>query len=476
MESERIEYLIQSGLLTPEQADDPRMVIGADAMAKKLGMDPDYMDDSLPDTIRGNASEYLAAGANVKEAEDEYGTISLPENPRTASLGMMLGDVARANRGSVNEYLLPGEGAANYFSKAGFSGVDSLDLLDRLGLGLDMADALPGGAALGAMASIPARAARKGGAVEAAEGGLAKAEDLSLIPDVDQVPLDRYDPPRGRPKNLDSILTDETADRLEGYARAGMERGGPEWYNTEPLRKAFVEELGEDVGTDRFAKYMDIVAATSPRAKVDNNIRRASEIYRRDVQGEPYVGENLGKGYGHIAQKTHDHLLKDIAETGSFDAISRPKTSSFSQNLQGNQEPMTIDTHNMAAVMGDPKFKKSPTDTQYKYLEEFEGQIAEKLGLTPAQFQASVWVGADDITGVADSRPWLDVFDTVLERTAKRDGVSKTQALRDFIRGDNNLWQLAAAVGIGGGMAGGTSDAEAEESAGRLAPGAELVN
>ena len=81
-----------------------------------------------------------------------------------------------------------------------------------------------------------------------------------------------------------------------------------------------------------------------------------------------------------------------------------------------------------------------------------------------------------DITGVADSRPWLDVFDTVLERTAKRDGVSKTQALRDFIRGDNNLWQLAAAVGIGGGMAGGTSDAEAEESAGRLAPGAELVN
>lgn len=76
MDSERIEYLIQTGLLTPEQADDPRMVMGADAMAKKLGMDPDYMDDSLSDTIRGNASEYLAAGANVMDAEEEAGRLA----------------------------------------------------------------------------------------------------------------------------------------------------------------------------------------------------------------------------------------------------------------------------------------------------------------------------------------------------------------------------------------------------------------
>ena len=85
--------------------------------------------------------------------------------------------------------------------------------------------------------------------------------DLSKVPDVPQVPLERYDPPRGRPGNLDSILIPENAARLEEVARRGEAMGGREWYNLEPLRLAFMEELGP-AGDDAFNRYIDYTAAT----------------------------------------------------------------------------------------------------------------------------------------------------------------------------------------------------------------------
>lgn len=267
--------------------------------------------------------------------------------------------------------------------------------------------------------------------------------DLTQVPDVPQRALPRYDPPRGMPSNLGPILTTQNMRRLSDIAERGKEQGGLEWYNLEPLRMAFVEELGPEAGGKAFDHYIDIVAATSPRSKVDMNIRRASHLYQRSQNGQPIGGlanSDMPKGYGHIAHNTHDSSLRDIQETGSFDAIHRPKTSSFAENLKGNQQPMTIDTHNWSAVRNDPSNKKSPSDTQYKYIEEYQAEIADKLGMTPAQFQASVWMAGD--TGVADARPFIEVFDDVLTRTAERNGTTRVKALRDFIKGDAALYSM----------------------------------
>lgn len=267
--------------------------------------------------------------------------------------------------------------------------------------------------------------------------------DLSRVPDVPQVPLERYEPPRGRPGNLDSILIPENAARLEETAKRGEQMGGREWYNLEPLRMAFLEELGPS-GDDAFARYVDYVAATSPREKVATNIRRASHFYNLDRNGMQVGGltnADLPKGYGTLAHNTHDHKLREIEEHGGLLPLKGPKVSSFAENLKGNQQPMTIDTHNFSAVRNDPKNKKSPTNTQYKYLEEYQAEIADKLGMTPAQFQASVWMAGD--TGVADSRPFMAVFDDVLTNTAERDGKSRSEALRDFINGKAPLYGLA---------------------------------
>ena len=282
--------------------------------------------------------------------------------------------------------------------------------------------------------------------------GLYDMLDMSAVPDVPQQAMERYVPPRGMPPNLQGLLTPETASRLSDYAKAGEQVGGREWYNTEPLRYAFQDILGPETGASQYGRFFDIVAATSPRSRVDSNIRRASYLYNRDAQGLPIAGltnPDLPPGYGHLAHNTQDQLLADLQRSGQFSSMNRPKTSSFAENLRGNQSPMTIDTHNFSAVVGDPSFKKSPSKTQYKYLEDFQSEIADKLNMTPAQYQASVWMGAG--TGVADARPFMQVFDDVLTRTAERDKKTKGQVLKDFIEGKAPLYSFAGAGTLLGG-------------------------
>ena len=274
--------------------------------------------------------------------------------------------------------------------------------------------------------------------------------DLSKVPDVPQVPLERYEPARGMPANLNGILTPENAKRLEETAKRGMDQGGMEWYNLEPLRYAFVEQLGEKKGNEAFGRYIDYTAATSPRSTVAGNIRRGSHFYNLDRNGQQVGGltnKDMPQGYGHIAHTTHDHKLREIEANGGLLPIKGPKVSSFAENLKGNQTPMTIDTHNFSAVRNDPKNKVSPTNTQYRYLEDFQSEIADKMGITPAQMQASVWIAGD--TGVADARPFMAVFDDVVSNTAERNGVSKSQALRDFIGGKAPLYGLAGVTAAG---------------------------
>lgn len=283
-------------------------------------------------------------------------------------------------------------------------------------------------------------------------GRMAETPGLDQVPDVPQAPLERVNPPRGMSPLLVDILTPDAADRLRGFAEEGATRGGLEWYNTSPLMQAFQSELGPDEGMAQYARFMDIMSATSPRSDVARNLRRASYLYGQNRAGLPMVDADLPEGYGHYLHRgTHGPALRDIEEQGAFASLTRPKTSSFSQNLQGNYAPLTVDTHNMAALTGDPKNKISPKPGHYRYIEEFQKEIADKLGMTPAQFQASVWVGADDITGVTDSRPVVAVLDDVVNRTAERDNDTPENVLRAFIRGDRPLWSLVGGTALAAG-------------------------
>jgi hypothetical protein len=172
-----------------------------------------------------------------------------------------------------------------------------------------------------------------------------------------QEPMERLVPPRGVSPRLQRAL--ENPEVLAGMRESiqrGVDMGADRWYHTNPIRAAFVRELGEEAGAERFARFMDYVAATSPRSDVSTNIRNASYYYTRD--GVPTVKEDLRYPYGHVAQNLHLQNAATVQGPG-WNVLQNPKPASFSQNLQGNLVPGTMDTHafrNIGMRTRDPEF------------------------------------------------------------------------------------------------------------------------
>jgi hypothetical protein len=72
------------------------------------------------------------------------------------------------------------------------------------------------------------------------------------------------------------------------------------------------------------------------------------------------------------------------------------------------------------------------------------------LGLTPAQYQASAWLGGAEQTGVRSRlTPWLDNFEARVVLSAKKLGLKKEEMLRRFIQGELPLWSLGGAAVVG---------------------------
>jgi hypothetical protein len=204
--------------------------------------------------------------------------------------------------------------------------------------------------------------------VEAAGKG-AGPMDLSgrlTIEGVPQTPLERYNPPRGVSARLqDALLNQDVVNGVSEGIQRGIDMGAHRWYQTEPIRKAFEEAYrgsnSDPGGAKAFAQFMDMVAATSPRSDVPTNIRNASYYFGLQQRGEDVPEEGVPYPYGHIAQKLHKQNFADLsaAVNPGWDLLKNPKPPSFSQNLQGNFEPVTADTHAFRAIgmrTGDPRF------------------------------------------------------------------------------------------------------------------------
>lgn len=272
---------------------------------------------------------------------------------------------------------------------------------------------------------------------------------LAEVPDVPQFNLERYQPPRGVPEATQQLASKSNINRINKVVDQGAKMGGLEWYNTEPLRQAFLEELGPQ-GQGDYARYLDYVAATSPRSNVGTNARNASYYYTLDKQGEPLPNPDvapLPQPYGHIAQRLHIQNAENIRDNGGIPVLQNPKPASFSQNLQGNQTPVTVDTHNVRLI-GLPR--DLPAKNEYGFLEAMQQKQAAKKGMTPAQYQASAWIGGGDQTGLASSAdPFVKVLEQRIQKTADARGVTPAEVLRQFIRGKAPLLS-GAGIGAGG--------------------------
>lgn len=288
---------------------------------------------------------------------------------------------------------------------------------------------------------------------------------LGEVPDVPQFNLERYVPPRGVPERTQALAAPENVARVNDVVQRGVGMGGREWYNTDPLRERFVGELGADAGPAAYQQYLDLIAATSPRSKVAENVRNASYYHSLAQQGEPLphrimkdngtwtVAEPLPSPYGHIAQGLHVQNAENVLQNGGWPVLQNPKPASFSQNLAGNQMPVTIDTHN-ARLWGMTDSKGRPVDmpakTEYGWLEQLQQQQAGNMGLTPAQYQAAAWLGGGAETGLKSAPdPFLKVLEDRVRHTAKKRGEDPEMTLRRFITGESPLLSIPAGIGLG---------------------------
>ena len=315
---------------------------------------------------------------------------------------------------------------------------------------------------------------------------------LSEVPKVPQFDLKRNEPARGVTERVQDLMKNKLVrGRMLKTLKEGLDLGGANWYNTDPLRDEFMKVLGKDHGDAAHRRYMEYVAATSPRSEVGTNARNASYYFHRERSGAgvPEVGEQNPQPYGHMAQRLHQQNAQNVV-AGGWDSTVNPKVASFVENLHGNQQPATIDTHafRLPAIHAkDPRFlnaafrkdQDSPPENirsavesgamkmkdvrpahwlsqpnaanEYGAMERYYQGLAKELGITPAQAQAAAWVGGGKLTGLAsdESKPFLRFFQDRIYKTAHETGMEPRDVMRAFIKGDIPLRKRGGEVGNG---------------------------
>ena len=265
----------------------------------------------------------------------------------------------------------------------------------------------------------------------------------------------RWETPTGRPvqepAQVAGMFGPENVQRLEGIAQQGIEQGGQRWYWLGGVLDEFITELGPELGVERFDKMMSYGAAVSPRSAVATEIKRASQLYNRNVGGlsnSPLVASMFDPGYGHLATRTaHAPNVERLERTGNVGTgIEQPKVSSYEANKQGNYQPITVDTHNMQIVSGEAR---TPKKTEYPYLEYHQKKIAEEMGIDPAEFQSALWVGGGDITGVRNTQNYTQALNQRIAKTAEILDIPEQEAKIKRRSGDLLIKSLVGGIGTG---------------------------
>ena len=91
-----------------------------------------------------------------------------------------------------------------------------------------------------------------------------------------------------------------------------------------------------------------------------------------------------------------------------------------------------------------------PSATEYAAYEKLAQQAAKRYNLTPAQFQAALWMGAGDLTNLADESQgtFMELFRRSLDKRAEERGITRREMLDDFIKNKAPL-SIAPIAGAG---------------------------
>jgi Arc/MetJ-type ribon-helix-helix transcriptional regulator len=319
---------------------------------------------------------------------------------------------------------------------------------------------------------------------------------------------------RGRPV---SEAMDKIADRLAERMRPWLGTEAQYFYHTGPIvDKAMSMGFKKEEIYDWMKEFAEAYAATSPRTETAQNIRNATLVMTKrqlgldldDIVGPGGTGINE-RGYpmmigrkGDLVEKDgvvkplvsdgiHRKLKEDV-DAGGINPDTNPKPATFAENVYGNLDGVTVDTHAVRgaldamneiepgsipidfikakyrdqykadplslnpATMIDDSIKSQTTKGQSKQVEyavfsDIYRLTAEKLGVSPAEAQSMGWFGSGDSTGLASElKSVARLLDERIDVTAQAMNESKESVFKKLLNKEIPVLSLfGAATGAG---------------------------
>ena len=326
-------------------------------------------------------------------------------------------------------------------------------------------------------------------------------------PNVSQIRGDIFRPlkPHKEAADIVKVLKSSKQQKhLEEWFEEGAKQGGLEWYNTNHLKKFAIEQFGDDMGIQLYERFLRYNAALSPNTAVIPNIRQASYWNTLDELNVPFAEQiatrtlaPIPPTYGRMGLQSVKGLLasakegtkgpillggKNIKTAGvpkyahdlqTIFPIGASKVNSFWENLLGNLSSATLDAGAMRAIAGKrggvgkkaTELRTSASKEIYGAVEDEFAKFAEKMGVAPAQAQASIWGGASKYTGVGkapvglpEGATWMEMLMSRVNKTALETGKSPKQVLTELLSGNQVLRSMVAPLlttgAVGGGLLG----------------------
>jgi hypothetical protein len=259
-------------------------------------------------------------------------------------------------------------------------------------------------------------------------------ETLTRVPQEDfmhMLPQPIYG--RDLPKNnrLVPILEsfDDVARVYADKMRPFVDKNVGYFYHTAPIYKKTEDLLQSDLAANEFMdRFSKSYAGSSPRTATEQNLLNASLLNFRDMEGFDLAYPVLNRagnndvGYPMITGMHPDLTRRLLAEEPTF--LNNPKPTSFAENVRGNLQGITADTHNIRGILvsydelnpGRIPREWFKNDTAYRMYRE--------NGLTPAILKGGIddSLGSQSVKGVSRQSEYGPIAE-ITERSANILGV-----------------------------------------------------
>lgn len=164
---------------------------------------------------------------------------------------------------------------------------------------------------------------------------------------------------------------------------AGEITAGKKWY---PMMTARLQRLAAHHGVP-LEVAAAMMAATSPGMKPQPNFAWVDYLLTTDRDGDEAI-DTRPDGLPVPYSKEHIRKAMAIRDTGNTDLLSGPKVTAFFANLMGHLDVVTLDTWAVRPWGID----QAPKGRRREAIVAAYEELADYLGMEPAEAQATVWV------------------------------------------------------------------------------------